>query len=86
MNCFSWSTMFFVAVDDALRVSHEVTYKQMRFNPGVITHKTMKTMDHAARLAMLPDYEIYCVDLTEGNVMYFDVLRRNVLFCLIILL
>jgi hypothetical protein len=26
----------------------------------------MKTMDRAARLAMMPDYEMYCVDLTEG--------------------
>ena len=26
----------------------------------------MKTMDKAARLAMMPDYEMYCVDLTEG--------------------
>jgi hypothetical protein len=50
----------------------------VRFNPEEITHKTMKTMDHAARLAMLPDYEIYCVDLTEGKIMYFDVLHRNV--------
>ncbi len=45
----------------------------MRFNPEEITHKTMKTMDHAARLAMLPDYEIYCVDLTEGKFLAYNV-------------
>jgi len=27
----------------------------------------MKSMDKAARLAMMPDYEMYCVDLSEGN-------------------
>ena len=58
-----------------MKSSDEVTYQQIRFNPEEITHKTMKTMDHAARLAMLPDYEIYCVDLTEGKIMYLDVLR-----------
>jgi hypothetical protein len=26
----------------------------------------MKTMDNAARLAMMPDYEMFCADLTEG--------------------
>jgi hypothetical protein len=31
--------------------------------------KTMKTMDRAARLAMMPDYEMYSVDLKEGEVM-----------------
>ncbi len=39
----------------------------MRFNPADITAKTIKTLDRAARLAMLPDCEIYCVDLTEGS-------------------
>jgi hypothetical protein len=39
---------------------------QVRFNPADIQHKTMKTLDRAARLVMLPDCEIYCVDLTEG--------------------
>jgi hypothetical protein len=39
---------------------------QIKFNPADITAKTMKTLDRAARLAMLPDCEIYCVDLTEG--------------------
>lgn len=36
------------------------------FRPEDIAHKTMKTMDNAAKLAMLPDYEMYCVDLHEG--------------------
>ena len=27
-------------------------------------------MDNAARLAMMPDYEMYCVDLTEGVHIY----------------
>ena len=39
---------------------------QVRFCPSDITYKTMKSMDNAARLAMMPDYEMYCVDLTEG--------------------
>ena len=39
---------------------------QIRFSPADIQSKTMKTMDKAARLAMMPDYEMYCVDLTEG--------------------
>ena len=39
---------------------------QVRFNPEDIQFKTMKTMDRAARLAMMPDYEMYCVDLKEG--------------------
>jgi hypothetical protein len=30
----------------------------------------MKSMDKAARLAMMPDYEMYCVDLTEGTLTY----------------
>ena len=29
-------------------------------------YKTMKSMDKAAQIAMLPDYEMYCVDLSEG--------------------
>jgi len=40
---------------------------QVRFSPDDISHKTMKGMDRAAQLAMLPDYEIFCVDLTEGS-------------------
>ena len=39
---------------------------QVRFNPEDIQYKTKKTMDRAARLAMMPDYEMYCVDLKEG--------------------
>ena len=41
-------------------------YMQVRFNPEDIQLKTMKTMDRAARLAMMPDYEMYSVDLKEG--------------------
>ena len=37
---------------------------QVRFETTGM-HKTMKGMDWAARLAMLPDHEIFCVDLTE---------------------
>ncbi len=39
---------------------------QVQFDPSGIQYKTMKSMDKAARLAMMPDYEMYCVDLTEG--------------------
>lgn len=39
---------------------------QVRFSPEGITHKTMKSMDKAARTAMLPNYQIYCADLREG--------------------
>ena len=43
----------------------------------------MKSMDKAARLAMLPDYEMFCVDLKDGmvrltSVMYCVVLGSNV--------
>jgi hypothetical protein len=41
---------------------------QVRFDPEGIKYKTMKGMDRAARLAMLPKHEIFCVDLTESNV------------------
>ena len=37
---------------------------QVRFDTTGM-HRTMKGMDRAARLAMLPDHEIYCADLTE---------------------
>jgi hypothetical protein len=37
---------------------------KVRCDPESIKHKTMKGMDRAARLAMLPEYEIFCVDLT----------------------
>jgi hypothetical protein len=40
---------------------------QARFNSSEILLKTTKTMDKTARLAMLPDHEIFCVDLTEGK-------------------
>ena len=51
-----------------LYISDAVKYKQVRFQPEGILHKTLKTMDKNARLAMLPDYDIFCVDLKEGNV------------------
>ena len=40
---------------------------QVRFDPESIVHKTMKGMDRAARLAMLPKHQIFCVDLTESK-------------------
>jgi hypothetical protein len=49
---------------------------QERFDSGSIKHKTMKGMDKAARLAMLPEYQIFSVDLTEGT-MYYAVIVRN---------
>jgi hypothetical protein len=44
-----------------------LNYVQVRFDPESIVHKTMKGMDRAARLAMLPKHEIFCVDLTESK-------------------
>ena len=40
--------------------------EQVRFDPQGLHFKTMKSMDKAARLAMMPDYEMFCLDLTEG--------------------
>ena len=58
---------------------------QVRFNPEDIQFKTMKTMDRAARLAMMPDYEMYCVDLKEGalvelsnTIVIYIIIRINV--------
>ena len=45
---------------------------QIRFCPADIQNKTMKSMDKAARLAMMPEYEMYCVDLTEGVATYYS--------------
>ncbi len=39
---------------------------KVRFDPSGLQYKAMKSMDKAARFAMMPDYEMYCVDLTEG--------------------
>jgi hypothetical protein len=48
-------------------ISHDITTAwQVRFCPEDIHHKTMKSMDKAARLAMMPDYEMFMVDLKEG--------------------
>ncbi len=46
---------------------------QVRFDLASVHHKTMKGMDRAAMLAMLPEYEIFSVDLTEST-MYFAVI------------
>ncbi len=40
---------------------------QVRFDPGSIIHKTIKGMDKDSRLAMLPNHEILCVDLTKSK-------------------
>ena len=47
---------------------------QGNFYPHDITAKTMKSMDKAARLAMLPDYEMFCVDLKDGMVSLISVM------------
>jgi hypothetical protein len=46
----------FDRVDTNICVFNAEKYQQVRFQPEGIAHKT-KTMDKAARLAMLPDYE-----------------------------
>ena len=57
-----------VVLDAWLYISDAVKYKQMRFQPEEIFLKTLISIDRAARLDMLPDYDIYWVDLKEGNV------------------
>ena len=47
--------------------NNDQVHRQRRFDPESIHFKTMKTMDRAARLAMMPDYEMYSVDLKEGG-------------------
>jgi len=37
------------------------------FRPQDIQHKTMRTMDKHIRDAMMPDYELFEVDLAEGT-------------------
>jgi len=67
------------AVDELLRMLSNVSnltstllaciernISQERFRPEGIQHKTMKSMDRAARLAMMSEYEMLCVDLKEG--------------------
>ena len=41
---------------------------QVKFDPSAIQleYKTMKSMDKAARLAMMLEYEVYSVDLSES--------------------
>ena len=41
------------------------------FRPQDIQHKTMRTMDKHIRDAMMPDYELFEVDLTEGTRFFF---------------
>jgi len=50
---------------------------QIRFDPSGLQYKTMKSMDNAARLAMMPDYEMYCVDLSEGNGVFKYIMHIN---------
>jgi hypothetical protein len=58
-----------VSADDSIG-AHSLTViaVKVRFRPEDILHKTMKTMDHAAKLAMMPDFEMYSVDLHEGKI------------------
>ena len=49
---------------------------QVRFDLESIQHKTVKGMDRTARLAMLPEYEIFSVDLTEDTI-YSAVTESN---------
>jgi hypothetical protein len=48
----------------------------------------MKTMDRTARLAMLPDHEIFCVDLTEGEYRkcFFSGLQQTEVLIIFVLL
>jgi hypothetical protein len=55
LNCASAANAFKLLCDQA------------RFDSSDIRLKTMKTMDKTARLPMLPDHQIFCVDLTDGN-------------------
>ena len=43
----------------------------------------MKTMDRQARLAMMSDYEMYCVDLKEGEVVAIcnEILLQQLIMC-----
>ena len=52
-------------------------YTQVKFQLEGILRKTIKTvtMDKATRLELLPDYDIFCVYLKEGNVTYFVVMN-----------
>ena len=55
-------------------------YEQVRFQPEGILHKTYKTMDKNLRLAMLPEYDIFCVDLKEGNVTQSVIICSNEIY------
>jgi len=39
---------------------------QVQFRPDSIQQKTMKSMDKTACKAMMPDYQLFSVDLREG--------------------
>ena len=40
---------------------------QEGFRPQDLQYKTMRTMEEHVRDAMMPDYELFEVDLKEGN-------------------
>jgi hypothetical protein len=50
--------------DDLSEIDDNDVSRSQNYEPP--SHKTMKTLDRAARMAMLPECEIYCVDLKEG--------------------
>jgi hypothetical protein len=50
-----------------MEIFDELSYVQVRFDPASMKHKTMKGIDSAAKLAMLPQHEIFCVDLTQSE-------------------
>jgi len=45
---------------------------QEGFRPEDLQHKTMRTMEKHIQDAMMPDYEMYEVDLTEGTKCFTD--------------
>ena len=47
--------------------SSHFNFVQGMLSPEDIKYKTMKSMDRAAKLAMLPYEEAQCVDLWEGE-------------------
>ena len=55
---------------------------QVRFEPQSINHKTMKGLDRAAKQVMLPDYEIFSVNLTESKSICYDVVVLNAVLIL----
>ncbi len=52
-------------MNDRVGICGSLIFKvQVRFDTTGM-HRTMKGMDRAARLAMMPDHEIFYADLTE---------------------